>query len=209
MDITDTLHLPCPDGTDQAAQALYLQRLAERLESEFLARQARIDATVEQPAACFKSTTAISAFGTSGTAQISFLSPANVVHANYPTPTFGQFPPGPFPMAGIYHVGVSVFFQEVGAVTAGSYRQLTFQLIYHGPSGQVGLAEGTREVTAPTFGGVYLTAEMFVEIGDDFAQYGLSTVIRHGNAGSNIQVPIGGTHAYLVRRGSSDIIEVV
>lgn len=209
MDITDTLHLPCPEGTDPAAQALYLQRLAERLEAEFIARQARLDAAVDQPAACFKSATAISAFGTSGTAQISFLTPAHVVYANYPNPTFNQGPPGPFPMAGIYHVGISVFFQEVGAVTLGSYRQLTFQLFHHAADGIVGAAEGTREVTAPSFGGVYLTAEMIVEIGDDFAQYGLNTVIRHGNAASNIQVPIGGTHAYLVRRGSSDIIEVV
>lgn len=209
MDITDILHLPCPDGTDQAAQALYLQRLAERLEAEFIARQARVDAVVNQPAACFKNTTAISAFGTTGQAQVSMLTPGNVVYANYPGASLPAFPPGPFPTPGIYHMGISVFFQEVGAVTTGSYRQLTYQLLHYGPAGIVGAAEGTREVTAPSFGGVYLTAEMIAEIGSDFAQYGLNIILRHGNAASNIQVPIGGIHAYLVRRGSSDIIEVV
>lgn len=217
MNLTDGLKLPCPDDADPAAIALYMQRLAEQIDTELAGRLARARSTTHQPTAIWDQGPDSFSFGPSGLANLSIPNTA-LVFANYTMPDFAGLPAPPrfsseamplFPVNGLYHVSLNSWLLEVGAVTADSFRRVRFQVFYLTPSGEFELrADGSNLSwsVGGVGGGVWIHNELTVDV-FDAPNFTVVAQFTHDNAASNMRWER--KWASLIRIGGPDIIEVV
>lgn len=210
----DVYELPCPDGTDYAALALAMQRLAERIEEIVLGQQAAMVDFEEQRTAIWRNTAVIGPISNSGFAEFTF-GLAQVVFANYGAPTGPNLQSNPgqtFPEAGVYALGWSVNTAETGAANVQTARNIAATVRRHGvgvPVDVVTLSR-TMSASAATAGGVgdYFGSCAVFALGNDFALHSVAFRFTHGNTSSTVQIPIGGATAWLMRLGSIDVLEV-
>jgi hypothetical protein len=207
-----TLGLPCPDGTDFAGYALYMQELAERIEAETLAFRNSLLPSINPPTAVWRVTAAAFAIDTTGVANIN-MGPGDgsLVFANY---TINGFGPSEgesqqsFPSPGIYHVGYSILMTETGAVTSGSLRTVSMVVFRDDPEGSTIVLDLSSNQAASTSGADSASRAGLVEVVDTPSQYHIALQWRHGNTGSTMQVNPGDCTIWLTKVGNADIIEV-
>jgi hypothetical protein len=211
VNLSRNFKLPCLDELDYAAVAQYLERLALEFEALAAAQQAQMEAVINRPTAIWRWNDTPFPINTTGFALLSF-GPSALVYANYTVPPFGLGPEwnegsAIFPGPGIYHLGVSMRVQAVGAVTANSGRTLNARLIER-------VADTTRTVsnadyrtsTPSVAGGDYYTVDMIGEVAQNFEDYSAVSWFTHENVGSDMQIVTG--WAWVTRLGGADIIEV-
>jgi len=216
VNVTENFKLPCLDDTDPAAFALYMQRLAEEFEAVAGSHLDRALEATHQPTGVWVAGADTFDIPTSGLVNL-FISRSNAVYCNYVMPADGLVPnfssnsfAGPFPRSGLYHIGVNLNLQEVGAVTADSSRTVTFLVNHLLPTATYEIVqEATNRLigTAAMGGGSWAQCEMVVEVGEDAQNYFLQVQFTHSNAASNMRIQQ--KHAWVRRLGGPDIIEVV
>jgi hypothetical protein len=221
MEFTPTFNFPCPDGTDYADLAIYMQSLAEKLEAKILAQRSQMTAVDTQPVAVFYNSFAMGPVS-SGSIN-SFLNIDNVYFTNYKAtigfgstafttnPAFDYVPQYTFPRSGLYLVGYTVATTNTGAVTDGSKRKVYASVIRTSTSGTTTeLMNFSSEVFASnianleSFGScglVYLSDQ-------DFSLSGVLLAFSHNDGASTVNIAPGAFIAYIQRIGSADLIEV-
>lgn len=100
MRFTANQNLPCPDGTDMAAVALYMQCLAEQVEAELVADSAAFSSFLDAPVAIWSNS--VNQNLVDGT----FLIFDNVTSNNWPTVPVGSSPSLPN-LRGWYYIGAN------------------------------------------------------------------------------------------------------
>lgn len=150
MSTTPRFGLPCPEGTDYAAIALYLQRLAEAAEAKILDERAMVDNFVRQPVGIWQNAFNITASSGATVSNISVDSPV-FVNARAAARTvqgfsgFGAL----FTEPGVYHVGWNVSMTELTTVTTNTPRTINFTIRQLDGSGaDIVLADLSRRVNA-------------------------------------------------------------
>lgn len=210
MQLTTDHQLPCPDPTDYAAIALYMQRLAERTEEVLLAQRALVQDETSQPVGIW-----VNAFSTtvSNGGFASFMTLDSLIYSNVTDPIIraNGFTPfgGMFPEAGVYHVGWSMTCGELGGIDAGTVRTMEFWIRQQSGSGDFILQNLTRKVMASTVNGERMGADGLVVIPEDgrnlcnaFIRFG------HNNASSQVRITAGTFFGWWRRLGSTSQIEV-
>jgi hypothetical protein len=207
-----TLGLPCPDGTDFAGYALYMQELAERIEAETLAFRNSLLPSTNPPTAVWRTVATSGPIDTTGIANISMgPSGGSLAFANY---TIGGVGPSQgesqqsFPSPGIYHVGFSILMTETGAVTSGTLRSASMVVFRDDPTGSTIVLDLSSFQAASTSGADSYSRAGLVEVVDTPAQYHIALQWRHNNSGSTMQVNAGDCTIWLTKVGNNDIIEV-
>jgi hypothetical protein len=212
--VTDTFGVPCPDGSDYAASALYLQRLAESTEADLLAFDTQLTEFETRPVGIWTNSAAQGplAFNAVGT----FVLDANqVVYRSYSTPTLTPFRTNQaavFPGVGIYEVGWNVNMIEDGAITADTFRQVAGRVLMQDPTGAtVVVADMTRRVLAEgVAGGQWMAGDTtFLLSTSMLNRCWIELDWTHGNTGSTMTIPIGGVVGWIHKIGTVDPLEVV
>lgn len=211
MILSPTQQLPCPSPEDYAALALYMQRLAERFEAKIVAERALITDFATQPAGLWANTGALTA---SNGSPISAIDITTAIFTNTPSRLFVGFSTlpngGVFPEAGVYHVGWNVTMQELGGVTAGSFRQITFQIQQATASGTpLVLQDMSRKVIASTLATERFGNDGLVVVGESTrALVGARIEFLHDNVASQVRINAGNLRGWYRRLGSTAQIEV-
>lgn len=123
MKFTQDHALPCPEGEDYAATALYMQCLGEQVDAELTSRQDAFTGFLDRPAAAWIATAVITDI-----ANGDEITPGAVGwSANWPVPitTTPRLPP----VRGWYYVGANVTVAADGAPTANSLRKLGLRVV--------------------------------------------------------------------------------
>jgi hypothetical protein len=210
MQLTQGHALPCPDDTDYAALALYMQRLAERVESVILSQQALVTDETSQPVGIWvnASNVTVSNGGFASSMTIDSLIYSNVTDPIIRGNGFSPFG-GMFPESGVYHVGWQVSMGELGAVDTGTVRTMEFWIRQQSGAGDFILQNLTRKVMASTvvgerFGadGLVVVPELNRNLCNAFIRFG------HNNASSQVRINAGGLLGWWRRLGSVSQIEV-
>jgi hypothetical protein len=214
MEFTPTFNFPCPDSTDYADLAIYMQSLAEKLETKIVAQRNLMKAADTQPVAVFNNTNSITI---SSGSLAGFLNVDNVIFSNYTVSAQGQKPsfiysPGAlFTRSGLYLVGYSVTTNNTGAVTDGSKRKMYASVIRSGTSGT---STELMNITSEVFASNIANLEAFGSLGvvylsdQDYPLAGVMLGFSHNDAASTVTIPVGGFIAFIQRIGSADLIEV-
>ncbi len=212
MNLTDNYGIPYPDPTDYAAQALYMQRLAEAAEAQILAERALVTDFTRQPAGIWSNRNNVTATSGGG---VSSMSIDNPIWTNVPGWDNVGFSGGGtgFPEAGIYHVGWDcVLMLELGALTPNSIRDITFIVRQQTGSGvDLVLQDLSRHVLSSAG-----------QPGERFGSDGLVVVpenvrnlinfrieFSHTNAASQVRINAGNLIGFWRRIGSTAQIEVL
>lgn len=210
MQLTDDHALPCPDDTDYAAIALYMQRLAERTEELLVAQRAAVTDFTQQPMGVWVNAFNITVTngGFASAISIDSLIYSNVTDLLIRGNGFNANN-GMFPEAGVYHVGWSVSMTELGAVDTGTVRTMEFYMRQQSGSGDILLQNLTRKVLASTdngerFGadGLVVIPELNRNLCNAFIRFG------HTNASSQVRILAGSLYGWWRRLGSTSQIEV-
>lgn len=212
MRLTENFSLPCPDDTDSAALALYMQRLAEAYEAKILAMRALVTDFNTQPAGIWSNSSTLT---TGANSPITGISLDHVIYTNQPALTFVGFEPfgAIFPESGVYHVGWSCLLAlETGALTGDTYRSFTFQIVEQTGSGtQNVLLDCSRYLFSSTgLGATRVSSDgLAVVTASARPQVNANIQFVHGNTGSSMQILAGNWIGYWHRIGSTEQIEVV
>lgn len=218
MNLDPTFGLPCPDGTDAAAVALYLQRLAEAVEAKLLDQRTRIRAAARTPVAVWRSYNTVGPISNSGFANFSIDTPG-LAFANYGVqfvPGGPLFPPAigqgnrTFSEPGTWQVGIAVKTSETGAVNAATGRKIQMVLYQQTPAaGNVIRARMDREMVTSANANEWATWTGTFTVGDDVANWYMAMLFTHTNAGSTVQITAGDLIMWAVKLSSADQIEVI
>lgn len=121
MKFTPDQNLPCLDGTDYAAYALYVQCLAEQLDTKFQDQFDSLYDFLRRPASVWTRTTTQTGITNGTDAQLLFIFETES-QLNWPYPITST-PNIPI-LRGWWHVGLTVNLAASGAVNADTIRQL-------------------------------------------------------------------------------------
>lgn len=221
MNLDPTFGLPCPDGTDQASLALYMQRLAEAVEARLLIERTAIRSAARAQCAVWRESSTVGPISNSGFANLS-LDSSELVFANYGV-QFQQFVGAPvFPPSigqgnicwnepGEWVVGVAVRYSETGAVSFGTERKMQAAVYKDTPQGgQLIVARMDRSlVTADTVANQWTCWQGVFTIGDDTQNWHWAGTFTHSNSSSTVQINPGDLIVWTYKVSSSDQIEVV
>jgi hypothetical protein len=211
MNLSPRFALPCPDDTDYAAIALYMQRLAEAAEAKLLDQRTLINDFIYQPVGIWQNSSIITAPVGGGVSAITvdnpvFVNPRAISRYSSGFSAFGAL----FPEPGVYHVGWDcTLMLPTGANTANTFRQFTFIIRQQTGSGvDLVLQNLTRRVNssaaaADRFGsdGLVVVPQLNRDLINAQIEF------THGN-GTSMQIAVGDLKAFYRRLGSTSQIEV-
>lgn len=210
MQLTDDHALPCPDDTDYAAIALYMQRLAERTEALLVDQRAKVTDFTSQPMGIWVNAgnITVSNGGFASSIGVDSLIYSNVTDTLIRANGFNANN-GMFPESGVYHVGWSASMTELGAVDNNTVRTMEFYIRQQSGSGDILLQNLTRKVLSSTDNGERFGADGLVVI-PELNRNLCNANIRfgHTNASSQVRILAGTFYAWWRRLGSTSQIEV-
>lgn len=210
MQLTPEYALPCPDDTDYAAIALYMQRLAERTEEVLVAQRAKVTDFTQQPMGIWVNAgnITVSNGGFASGITLDSLVYSNVTDLIIRANGFSPFG-GMFPEAGVYHVGWSVTMSELGGVDAGTVRTMEFYIRQQSGLGDILLQNLTRKVMASSVNAERFGADGLVVV-PELNRNLCNANIRfgHNNASSQVRITAGFFYGWWRRLGSTSQIEV-
>ena len=216
MNLDATFQLPCPDTTDAAALALYMQRLAFAVEGELVDQRTRIRKAYRPPCAVWRSTSTSGPITSSGFSQL-LLDRNALVFNNYDLGTVPGFTILPeigrsnktFSEAGEWTIGMSAKMTETGAVSFGTERKIQAIVYQVTPNGEVIKGRMDRTcITNHTDANEWLTVSGTFTIGDDFQNWYWQGLFTHTNAASTVQITAGDLIVWAYKLSSADQIEV-
>jgi|SRR5687767_2952063 len=214
--------LYCPEFDDYAAVALYMQDLGTRIDEALFAQQALLEGFLAPPAIVLTNSAAVTILTTDPADSTIF----DTVVVN--TSTFmtydaalgelfigsenGAATTVPY-LRGAYTVGAGCRMSAVGAVTVGSARELSLQVV-----------DDTQPPVFPASEFIISTPVDSVNDQNTGGDYGLvvksnilltrtsGVRVRHTmtslNAASNTTIPAGSAFMYVIYNGPTDIVEV-
>lgn len=217
MEFTPEYNLPCLSGTDYAAYALYLQCLAEQLDTTLFEKLTELDSVRNRYAGVWRNTVAmVSASGSWNTTVPTVtnlfwndpVNPPSSGTAGSLTDPFRFHFPGAV-AGGLYAVGGTVAMNQ--GATGGTYRWLELSTILFGSSGFVE-STGAQEFTEETLSGgenlqtgYHVGLNLTTSATLEGVPVGFDVSIFEDDAG-NITIPIGGLTFWAVYLGDNTII---
>lgn len=221
MNLTPVYGIPCPSSTDYASLAIYMQRLAEFIDTSIKSRRDSVANFMTPDTAIWESKSSFT-FDTTGTLGLS-LTAGDCIYFNYlqtpaqaslsafstNLPLFGLTFAPQFARSGVYHIGYQIRATATGAVTNDSARLLELGLYRMTSTTSSLITKWGRRLNAEvTVATDYLMADLVVTVTDaDVLLLGVTGQFSHNNVGSTMTVDY--RRAWLTRLGGLDLIEVI
>lgn len=218
MEFTPEYNLPCLSGTDYAGYALYLQCLAEQLDSTLFEKLTELESVRNTYAGVWRNTVAMVSASNSWSTTVPSIT--NLFWNDPVNPPFsgtvGSFTdpfrfhfPGQVP-GGLYAVGGTVAMNQ--GATAGSYRWIELETILYGSSGYFDGPVSPQDFTEETLSGGE-NLQTGLHIGLNLTTVGSLSGIPVGfqvdvfeDDAGNVTIPIGGLTFWAVYIGDNTII---
>lgn len=188
MRFSDNFRLPCLDGTDYGAYALYMGCLAEMIDAELTAQSEAFDAFLNRPTGIWTRTTTQTGINFGSNDPLFLFETLTLI--NWPTLT--ALPQIPI-TRGWYHIGMTANFIASGAVNADTVRRLRLSgdaVINDEGATVAGYVDLQDQVWESNTGNGENLSVQGTVFQPGFAVISLLGSIFHGNTGSSLTMTI-------------------